>query len=85
MSYTCIIVHKKPALSLITGFEPKKCYTSIIFHKHYPLSRRWPLDNNLLQDITCGLNSKDLASLMKDHFGTQMAMSMDQVRVSCGF
>jgi exopolysaccharide biosynthesis protein len=30
------------------------------------------------KDITCGLNSKDLASLMKDHFNTQMAMSMDQ-------
>jgi hypothetical protein len=30
------------------------------------------------KDITCGLNSRDLASLMKDHFGTQQAMSMDQ-------
>lgn len=30
------------------------------------------------KDITCGLNSKDLASLMKDHFQTAMAMSMDQ-------
>eukprot|EP01033_Poteriospumella_lacustris_P001047 gene1048-757_t len=30
------------------------------------------------KDITCGLNSKDLASLMKDHFGTHVAMSMDQ-------
>mmetsp|Transcript_17070 Transcript_17070/g.15418 ORF Transcript_17070/g.15418 Transcript_17070/m.15418 type:complete len:348 (+) Transcript_17070:31-1074(+) len=30
------------------------------------------------KDYTCGLNSKDLASLMKDKFGTSMAMSMDQ-------
>lgn len=30
------------------------------------------------KDITCGLNSKDLASLMKDHFQVHMAMSMDQ-------
>lgn len=30
------------------------------------------------KDITCGLNSKDLASLMKDHFNTHVAMSMDQ-------
>lgn len=30
------------------------------------------------KDITCGLNSEDLASLMKDHFMVQMAMSMDQ-------
>lgn len=30
------------------------------------------------KDITCGLNSKDLASLMKDHFQTAQAMSMDQ-------
>eukprot|EP01038_Epipyxis_sp_PR26KG_P015555 gene15555-21004_t len=30
------------------------------------------------RDITCGLNSKDLASLMKDHFSSSVAMSMDQ-------
>lgn len=29
-------------------------------------------------DYTCGLNSKNLASLMKDHFNTGMAMSHDQ-------
>lgn len=30
------------------------------------------------KDISCGLNSKDLASIMKEHFGTSKAMSMDQ-------
>jgi exopolysaccharide biosynthesis protein len=30
------------------------------------------------KDISCGLNSRDLASLMKDHFGAHVAMSMDQ-------
>jgi exopolysaccharide biosynthesis protein len=30
------------------------------------------------KDITCGLNSADLASLMKDHFLSNVAMSMDQ-------
>lgn len=30
------------------------------------------------KDITCGLNSADLASLMKDHFQSNVAMSMDQ-------
>jgi exopolysaccharide biosynthesis protein len=30
------------------------------------------------KDITCGLNSADLSSLMKDHFKCNVAMSMDQ-------
>jgi exopolysaccharide biosynthesis protein len=30
------------------------------------------------KNIACGLNSTDLASLMKDHFLTNVAMSMDQ-------
>mmetsp|Transcript_31533 Transcript_31533/g.43278 ORF Transcript_31533/g.43278 Transcript_31533/m.43278 type:complete len:336 (-) Transcript_31533:214-1221(-) len=30
------------------------------------------------KDITCGLNSRDLASLLKDHFKADRAMSMDQ-------
>ena len=30
------------------------------------------------KDISCGLNSKDLASLMRSHFGVDQAMSMDQ-------
>lgn len=30
------------------------------------------------KDISCGLNSKDLASLMKDAYGANLAMSMDQ-------
>lgn len=30
------------------------------------------------KDITCGLNSRDLASLMKDQYLADVAMSMDQ-------
>jgi len=29
-------------------------------------------------DTSCGLNSHDLASLLRDHFKVQQAMSMDQ-------